>query len=87
MLPCAYKEIFGIDCPTCGAQRSLALLLEGDIIESFKMYPPLIPVLFLGLVWVARFFKPSQIQLAFAKKLSWLVLGLVMVNYVVNIFI
>jgi uncharacterized membrane protein YozB (DUF420 family) len=39
MLPCLNKKLFGIDCFGCGTQRSLALLLKGDFVGAFTMYP------------------------------------------------
>lgn len=56
MLPCFYKQVFGISCPLCGGQRSVLLLLEGRFWESMKMFPPLMPlmitlVLVLALSW------------------------------------
>lgn len=39
MIPCMNKSIFGIDCMGCGTQRSLLLLLDGEFIEAFKMFP------------------------------------------------
>jgi len=45
MLPCAYKSLFGIDCPGCGFQRSFIALLQGNFTESFRLYPATIPVL------------------------------------------
>lgn len=45
MLPCAYKSIFGIDCPTCGFQRSFIALLKGDWKDSFLLYPATVPIL------------------------------------------
>ena len=47
MLPCWYKKYFGIDCPGCGMQRSIIELFKGNFIESFKLYPALIPILIL----------------------------------------
>ena len=47
MLPCLFKQITGVDCPGCGAQRSFDLLIHGQLIESFKLYPALVPLLFL----------------------------------------
>lgn len=44
MMPCAYRELFGIDCPFCGGQRSLVLLLQGRLLESFLLFPALIPL-------------------------------------------
>ncbi|UGU16965.1 DUF2752 domain-containing protein [Sinomicrobium kalidii] len=49
MLPCISKRILGFDCPGCGLQRSMALILEGDFAGAFKMYPAIYPLLFLFL--------------------------------------
>ena len=45
--PCFYKEHFGFECPGCGFQRAFIELLKGNIWESFKLYPALIPLFFL----------------------------------------
>ena len=45
--PCWYKKYFGIDCPGCGMQRSIIELFKGNFIESFKLYPALIPTVIL----------------------------------------
>ena len=87
MLPCAYKEILGIDCPTCGAQRSLLLLIEGNFKDSFLLYPPLIPVLILAGIWILKILNPGMIDIGFAKKATWIVLSIVMINYFVHFFI
>ena len=41
MLPCLNKKLFGFECLGCGLQRSVALLLKGQFVESFMMYPGL----------------------------------------------
>jgi len=46
MLTCPSKHFFHIDCPGCGLQRSIIELLEGNLLESFKLYPATIPILF-----------------------------------------
>lgn len=46
MLPCPTKYFFGMDCPGCGMQRSLVELLNGNFLESLKLYPGLLPMLF-----------------------------------------
>jgi hypothetical protein len=46
-LPCIYKIVMGHDCPGCGMQRAVILLLRGNFIESLKMYPPLIPIIIM----------------------------------------
>ena len=46
-LPCYYKKLLGIECLGCGMQTAFILLLKGELIESLKTYPALIPVMFL----------------------------------------
>jgi len=36
---CPWKKNFGIDCMGCGMQRSFILLLKGEFIDAFYMYP------------------------------------------------
>lgn len=47
MLPCFTKQIFGLDCPGCGLQRSALFLVRGEFVEAFKMYPAIYPILLL----------------------------------------
>jgi hypothetical protein len=47
LLPCFYEQCFGIPCPGCGMQRAIVALLKGNIIESLRLYPALIPVLLM----------------------------------------
>jgi len=47
MLPCFTKRIFGFDCPGCGLQRSIALLLKGEFAAAFEMYPAIYPLVLL----------------------------------------
>ncbi|WP_426430222.1 DUF2752 domain-containing protein [Winogradskyella sp. HB-48] len=39
MLPCMWKKTFNVDCMGCGMQRSIALILKGELIAAFYMYP------------------------------------------------
>jgi len=58
MLPCLNKKLFGFECMGCGIQRSLSLLVHGDFIAAFKMYPAiytLIPLFFI--IGINFFFK------------------------------
>jgi hypothetical protein len=45
------KSLFGVDCFGCGTQRALLLLLEGDFVGAFKMFPAIYTtILFFGFV-------------------------------------
>lgn len=85
MLPCALKYFFGIDCPVCGAQRSLLFLLKGRFAESFTLYPPLLFVLMLIVFAVIYFLYPSFIKAKYLKYYSAFVLIVISVNYAFKI--
>lgn len=60
MLPCMNKKLFGIDCFGCGTQRSLALLLKGDFIGAFNMYPAIFTTLLFFVVVGLHFIDKSR---------------------------
>ena len=47
MQVCFYQQHLGIECPGCGMQRAFIELLKGNIIESLKLYPALIPIILM----------------------------------------
>ena len=57
MLPCLNKKLFGVDCPGCGAQRSISLLFQGEIVEAFHMYPATFTIIpLLGFLLADNFY-------------------------------
>jgi hypothetical protein len=46
-MPCLYKHYLGVQCPGCGMQTAIILLLKGEFIESLNAYPALLPTFFL----------------------------------------
>ncbi len=58
MLPCFSKQLFDVDCPGCGIQRSIAFLIRGEFVESFLMYPAMATMIPLVIFLIANsFFK------------------------------
>ncbi len=53
LLPCLNKQLFGVDCPGCGLQRSVLLLFEGNFSGAFFMFPALYPMMLLLLFLLA----------------------------------
>lgn len=87
LLPCAYKSLFGIDCPVCGAQRSLLLLCKGEWKASFLMYPPLIPVLLFLFLLFCRVVFYKQMHIKYIHRFSVLVLAIIAINYSAKLII
>ena len=84
LLPCAYKSLFGIDCPICGFQRALVWLLNGDFTQSFSIYPPLLPVVVLMVIFSLHLLKRKLISRKFLNYYSLFVLTFISVNYIIK---
>jgi len=81
-LTCPYKKYFGIECAGCGLQTSFIELLKGNIYESIKIYPPLLPIIlmFMFLVLHLKFnFKHGAIILKIIFIFTCL---LILINYI-----
>jgi len=86
LLSCPIKSYYGIDCPGCGLQRSILLLLRGDILKSIEMYPATIPML----ATIVLFFLHLKFDFKWAPKtliILYLFTGvIVLVHYVWKIY-
>ncbi len=85
-IPCWFKKYLGIECPWCGSQRALRLLLQGEFWESIKMFPALIPLIllftFLALHLIFKFKRGTKILVS----LFILCVVLIVVNYLLKTF-
>jgi hypothetical protein len=81
MLPCAYNDLFGLECPSCGFQRAIGHLLQGEFKESFLMFPAMGPVLFYLLITLVHFSNLYQLTAERYKFISYLTLTLVIIGY------
>lgn len=77
LLPCAWKDLFGICCPLCGFQRSVLLLLKGEVMNSFLMFPPLFPMLIaLCVLFIGYWTKNKKLKTI----TWWVMLGVLAFN-------
>jgi hypothetical protein len=65
----------------------LWLLLNGDLIESFKMYPPLLPSLLLMTFFALHLLKKEIVKRKFLLYYSAIVLSIITINYVIKLTI
>ena len=87
MLPCLSKQITGMDCPGCGIQRSISLLLEGEIVQSFLMYPALLPIITLFSYLALDFFIDIKASERNKLLLTFFTLGTVLISYAIKMFV
>ncbi|WP_363322586.1 DUF2752 domain-containing protein [uncultured Dokdonia sp.] len=85
MLPCLNKKYFGYECMGCGIQRSVALLLKGEFIDAFYMYPGIYPLIgLLGFLIANHFF-----SIKYANKtiifLAILTVSTIIISYLIKI--
>ncbi len=86
MLSCTFKSYTGVDCPGCGFQRSVLSLFRGDFIESFKLYPPTIPLIILGLFLLLHLKLDFKLGALAIKFMYILVVTMVVINYIYKVY-
>lgn len=86
MLPCLNKRLFGFECPGCGLQRSVAMLIKGDFIGALHMYPAIYTLIPLGVVFIANRFVDYKYQNTLTITLSVLSVTLILTNYIFKLF-
>ncbi|MBQ8498051.1 MAG: DUF2752 domain-containing protein [Clostridia bacterium] len=64
-IPCLYKAISGIPCPTCGITRAYLALLRLDIQAAFAYHPLFwtVPILFLFYLFDGKIFSKKALNI------------------------
>lgn len=84
MLPCFSKQIYGIDCPGCGLQRSVAFLFQGDFVAAWDMYPAIFTIIPLLVLYTANFFFTIKYINKIILMLVLASVGLILTNYILK---
>ncbi len=84
MLPCLNKKFFGVDCLGCGIQRALSLLIHGEFIAAFKMYPAIYTLLFLAVIIVLNFFYKIKYAQRIISILAVINVLIIVVSYLIK---
>lgn len=85
MLPCLSKQILGMECPGCGLQRAIALLLQGQVWESFLMYPGLFPMLVFFAFAGSNHFLKLRKGFLITSILGVLSAGVILINFLIKL--
>lgn len=84
MLPCLNKQLFGIDCPGCGLQRSFMLLCKGDFAGAFHLYPAIYTLVPLCGFLLITFFYPFKNDGKIKIGLAILNVLVIVISYIVK---
>jgi hypothetical protein len=60
MIPCVNKTLFGIDCFGCGTQRAFLLILKGEFVEAFYMFPAIYTTILFFIILGLNFIDKSR---------------------------
>ncbi|WP_395045705.1 DUF2752 domain-containing protein [Flavobacterium sp.] len=60
MIPCVNKTLFGIDCFGCGTQRAFLLILKGEFVEAFYMFPAIFTTIIFFIILGLNFIDKSR---------------------------
>jgi hypothetical protein len=78
MIPCMNKKLFGVECLGCGTQRALLLILKGDFVAAFHMFPAIYTTILFFLIVGLHFIDKSR-------NYHKLIVGLAIVNAIIMI--
>ncbi len=84
MLPCMNKKLLGIDCFGCGMQRSLALILKGEFVAAFHMYPAIYTMIVLFAAIGINVFTKFNISTKFISGLAILNGLIIVISYFIK---
>lgn len=85
MLPCLSKTFFGLECLGCGFQRSFLLLIHGNFIDAFKMYPAIYTLLGLFLFILLNFKLKFKNSKKIISSLAYVNLSIMIINFLIKI--
>lgn len=85
MLPCFTKKLFGFECMGCGLQRSAALLIKGQFIDAFLMYPAIYTIIALFGFIIINTFKDYKVGNKIIIILALLNVLVIIVSYLLKL--
>jgi Protein of unknown function (DUF2752) len=86
MFACSWKQHLGIECPGCGAQRSFLELINGNILESIRLFPALIPLISTFVLTAIIIAKPSAFHPKWIVRFFSLSAFLMLGNWIIKLY-
>ncbi|WP_353620729.1 DUF2752 domain-containing protein [Gabonibacter chumensis] len=80
-LSCWIKALCGMDCPGCGFQTAMLLLMKGEVSESIVTYPALLPFMWFILLIIGRIVGIKKIETSLLKISGFACLIIILISY------
>jgi hypothetical protein len=84
MLPCLNKKLFGFECMGCGLQRSASLILKGEFIEAFYMYPAIYSLILFFSFIILNHFKNFKHSSKIINTLGILTITIIIISFLIK---
>ena len=85
MIPCLNKKLFGFDCLGCGLQRSVSLLIHGEFLEAFKVYPAIFTLIPLFILIGIDFFYKFKNSNKIINILAIASVSIIIISYIIKL--
>ncbi|SOD15059.1 DUF2752 domain-containing protein [Pedobacter xixiisoli] len=86
LLACPFKKLTGLDCPGCGLQRSIIALLKGDVVASFKFYPPTLAIISLTIFMLLHLKFDFKNGALIIKAMYIFITAVIIINYIYKVY-
>lgn len=84
MIPCLNKKLFGFECMGCGLQRALSLMLHGDFIGAFYMYPAIYILIPLAIAIITSFFFKFKYSNKIINGLAIASISIIIISFIIK---
>lgn len=84
-LPCLVRQYIGIECPGCGFQTAILLLLRGEWKAAFFTYPALYPLMLFIALGLLRTCGVKKIYPVWLKITGFTCLATILISYLLKL--
>lgn len=84
-LPCLVKQYLGVECPGCGFQTALLLLLRGEWGKAFLTYPAVYPLFVFLVLGILKICGVKKICPVWLKIAGFVCLATILISYLLKL--
>jgi hypothetical protein len=82
---CVFMKYLHVECPGCGIQRAFIALLRGNVLESIRLFPALLPYLTTLCMLVWQIYSSTSKKAMLIMFLFLVSTGIMLVSYILKL--